>query len=115
MTIDRRTIARAVIALTIWGAYASRCEGQQGSESRSQLPAVIKYDEDMASMLAHLTEIYGATIGLEIDPQHNVDEREAINPVGNVAGTACQHGGDEVESTGSRRGSNRKERREDFN
>ncbi len=69
MTIDRRTIATAVIALTIYGAYTSPCEGQQGSESRTQLPAVIKYDGDMAFMLAHVTEIYGATIGLEVDPQ----------------------------------------------
>jgi hypothetical protein len=69
MTIDRRTITTVVVALTVWGAYTSRSVGQEASESRNQLPAIIKYDGDMASMLSHLPSIYGATIGLEVDPE----------------------------------------------
>jgi len=59
-----------VILLTICGASISPTIAQQTSTStsRPQPPAVIKYDGDMASMLAHLTRIYGVTIGLEVDP-----------------------------------------------
>ena len=69
MSIDRKRIMAVVFALTIFVTFASRVRGQQTSALRTQTPAVIKYDGDMAFMLAHLTEIFGVTIGFEIDPQ----------------------------------------------
>ena len=66
---DRKRIAAVVFALTICVAFASRVRGQQTSAPRTQTPAIIKYDGDMGFMLAHLTEVFGVTIGLEIDPQ----------------------------------------------
>lgn len=67
MTIDHKGIAAVVCALTICGASASLSLGQQTPATRTQPPAVIKYDGDMACMLVHLTEIFGTTIGLEVD------------------------------------------------
>jgi hypothetical protein len=48
----------------------------------SKSVAVIKYQGDMASLLAHLPETFGVTLGLEVDPQKpyslvRVDLREA--------------------------------------
>lgn len=69
MTIERKRITALVFALTICVMFASRVRGQQTSAPRTQTPAVIKYDGDMAFMLAHLTEIFGVPIGFEVDPQ----------------------------------------------
>jgi hypothetical protein len=46
---------------------------QQASAPRTQLPAVIKYDGDMAVMLAQLPEIYGVTIGVITATKSRVD------------------------------------------
>lgn len=59
----------AGVVLTICGVSISPTIGQQTSASRIQPPRVIQYDGDMASMLAHLPEMYGVTIGLEVDAQ----------------------------------------------
>ena len=65
-----KKLTAGVVLLTICGVSISPTIAQQTSTStsRPQPPAVIKYDGDMASMLAHLTRIYGVTIGLEVDP-----------------------------------------------
>jgi len=68
MITGLKKLTAGVIHLTICGASISPTIAQQTSTSRPQSPAVIKYDGDMASMLAHLTRIYGVTIGLEVDP-----------------------------------------------
>jgi hypothetical protein len=68
VTINRKRITAVVFVLTICGTSVSRAMGQQTSASRTQPPAVIKYDGDMAFMLAHLTDLFGVTIGLEVDP-----------------------------------------------
>src|SRR5712691_6889926 len=69
MTIDRKRTTAIVFVLTICVTFASRVRAQQTSAPRTQTPAVIKYDGDMGFMLAHLTGIFGVTIGFEIDPQ----------------------------------------------
>ena len=69
MTSNRGKIVAAVFALTICGACATRYVVAQQSSGPRQPPAVIEYHGDMAYMLANLTDIYGATIGLEVDPQ----------------------------------------------
>lgn len=69
MTINLRRILAGVVCFMVLGASVSRVMAQQPSAARAQTPAVIKYDGDMASLLATLTEIYGVTIGLEVDPK----------------------------------------------
>lgn len=68
MTINRKRLAAVVFVLTICGAPVSRAMGQQESATKKRPPAIIKYEGDMAIMLAQLTERYDVTIGLEIDP-----------------------------------------------
>jgi hypothetical protein len=77
-----KKLTAGVILLTICGASVSPTMAQQTSTSRTQHPAVIKYDGDMTSMLAHLTKIYGVTIGLEVDPQQPQSQVEfyLLNP-----------------------------------
>jgi hypothetical protein len=62
-------LTAGVVLLTICSISISPTIAQQTSASRIQLPAVIQYDGEMASILAHLPEIYGVTIGLEVDAQ----------------------------------------------
>ena len=64
-----KKLTAGVVLLSICGVSIAPTIAQQTSASRIQPPAVIKYDGDMASMLAHLPEIYGVTIGLEVDAQ----------------------------------------------
>jgi hypothetical protein len=67
--INLKRIAVVVVFLTICGASALRAMGQQTSAPRTQPPAIIKFDGDMAFFLEHLTGIFGVTIGLEVNPQ----------------------------------------------
>ena len=69
MTINRTRITLALFVLAVYCACVSPALGQPTPAPRTRLPAVIKYDGDMAAMLANLTDIYGVTIGLEINPQ----------------------------------------------
>ena len=57
------------VFIMIWGAPVSRVIGQQTSASKTQPLRVIQYDGDMANMLAILTDSFGVTIGLEVDPK----------------------------------------------
>ena len=66
--IQNRTIA-VIAFIIICGSSASKAIGQQTAVARTETPAVIKYDGDMAAMLAHLPRIYRTTIGLEVDPR----------------------------------------------
>jgi hypothetical protein len=52
---------------------------QQASAPRTQLPAVIKYDGDMAVMLAQLPEIYGVTIGVITATKSRVDCQNKVS------------------------------------
>jgi hypothetical protein len=67
VTINITRITAVIVFIMIGGASGSRVMGQQTSASKIQPLAVIKYDGDMAYMLAHLTERFDVTIGLEID------------------------------------------------
>jgi len=66
MFIDRKRITIVMIFIAA-AAFAPRAMGQQVGPP--QTPAVIKFDGDMAAFLAQIGEPYGATIGLEVDPQ----------------------------------------------
>src|SRR5688572_30396375 len=68
MTISRARITVIAFVVAICGAGVSTAIAQTRHPG-TPLPAVIKYDGDMAAMLSNLTEIYGVTIGLEVDPQ----------------------------------------------
>lgn len=68
MTFNLTRIIAAVVFFMIWGVAVSSVMAQQTSAS-TQPPRVIKFDGDMAVMLVHLTEIYGVTIGLEVEPK----------------------------------------------
>lgn len=68
MPINLTRIIAAVVFFMIWGVAVSPVMAQQTSAT-SQTPRVIKFDGDMAAMLVHLTEIFGVTIGLEVDPK----------------------------------------------
>jgi len=68
MTINLTRMSALIMFLAICGASVSGVMGQT-SASKTQPPRVIKYDGDMAYMLAQLTEIFGVTIGLEVDPR----------------------------------------------
>jgi type II secretory pathway component GspD/PulD (secretin) len=67
MFIGLKRITVAVIFIAV-AAFVPRAMGQQVSSPKTL--AVIKYDGDMASLLANLGEPYGVTIGFEVDPQH---------------------------------------------
>jgi hypothetical protein len=69
VTINLTRIIAVVVSLIILGVAGSPSMAQETSAPRTQAPRVIKYDGDMALMLANLTEIYGVTIGLEVDPK----------------------------------------------
>jgi len=58
----------AIIVVTICGAFATHAQGQQ-SATRVQIPRIIRYNGDMANLLAALAETYDSTIGVEADPQ----------------------------------------------
>lgn len=64
-----KKITAAVVLLTICGVSISPAMAQQTASPRIKPPAVINYEGDMASLLARLPEIYGVTIGLEVDAQ----------------------------------------------
>jgi hypothetical protein len=64
-----KKLTAGVVLLAIYSISISPAIAQERSASRIQLPAVIQWDGDMESILAHLPEIYGATIGLETDTQ----------------------------------------------
>jgi len=68
MTISRARIIAAVFTVTICGISASRSVGQETPSWKTQPLVIIKYDGDMAALLATLANKYGVTIGLEIDP-----------------------------------------------
>jgi len=68
MTGFKKLTVGAVV-LTICLISISPAKAQQTSASKIQLPVVFRYDGEMASVLAHLPEIYGVTIGLEVDAQ----------------------------------------------
>ena len=61
-------IAKIIFTLTICATCVGFAVGQTPAEGR-QLPVVFKYDGDMAHLLAQLPEVYGSTIGLEVDPR----------------------------------------------
>jgi len=70
-----KKLTAGVVLLTICSVSISPTIAQQTSASRIQPPAVIKYDGDMAAILAQLPAIYDVTIGLEVDslqPQSQV-------------------------------------------
>lgn len=75
-------LTAGLVLLTICGVSILPTIAQQTSPSRTQLPAVINYDGDMASILTHLPEIYGVTIGLEVDPKQPQSQVEfyLLNP-----------------------------------
>jgi len=68
VTIKRAAIL-AVICLLAIGVNASRVVGQQTTLQKKELPRVIKFDGDMAFLLAHLAETFDVTIGFEVDPK----------------------------------------------
>jgi hypothetical protein len=57
-----KKLTAGVVLFTICSVSISPTIAQQTSASRTQLPRVINYDGDMASMLGRLPEIYGVTI-----------------------------------------------------
>jgi len=75
-------ITAAAVLIVICGAAASRAIGQQPTISKIQPLRIVKFDGDMAYLLAHLAGSWGVTIGLETDPkqpksQVSLDVRDA--------------------------------------
>jgi hypothetical protein len=69
MTTNFMRITAVVVFLVICGFSQKAVMGQQTSAQRNKPPGVIKYDGDMASLLSHLTPIFGVTVGLELEPK----------------------------------------------
>ena len=67
--IGFKKLLGGMVLLTLCGFSISPAVAQQTSEAKIQTPAVIEYNGDMATMLATLSKVYGATIGLEVDAQ----------------------------------------------
>jgi hypothetical protein len=62
------------VLIVICGAAASRAIGQQPSANKNQPLRIVKYDGDMANLLAQLAGSWGVTIGLETDPKQPKSE-----------------------------------------
>jgi hypothetical protein len=62
-------IAAVILFLTICGVSLARATGQQTPKPNPQAPRVIKFDGDMAYLLATLADSFETTIGLEVDPK----------------------------------------------
>ena len=82
MTGNPKRLAALAAFLFIFGTSASIVMGQKTRQVPIDKPIVIKFQGDMASLLAHLPDTYGVTIGLEIDPnkqasQVGIDLRDA--------------------------------------
>lgn len=69
MTTNFTRITAVAVLLMICGVSESAVRGRQKSAQRNRPPGVIKYDGDMASMLSHLTSIFGVTVGVELEPK----------------------------------------------
>jgi hypothetical protein len=67
--IGFKKLTGGMVLLLVCGLSMSPTVAQQTSSPRTQPPAVIEYNGDLATMLATLSKIYGATIGLEVDAQ----------------------------------------------
>lgn len=69
MTINLVRVTALVLFLVIAGASGSPTMAQQSPPSNIPPLRIVKYDGDMASLLAHMSQSFGTTIGLEIDPK----------------------------------------------
>ena len=76
MSFDRKGIAAIVFAVIFCGTFVSRSVAQQTSAARRQLPAIIDYNGDMTYLVAQMPNVYGVTIGLEVDPQQPYSRAE---------------------------------------
>jgi len=67
MSSSREVLTAILLVMAISGLSIDSTLGQQSSP-RKPPPAVIKYNGDMASILATLSEVYDTSIGLELEP-----------------------------------------------
>jgi len=71
MTINTTRIVTLAVVLFVSGSAVSSVIGQQTISSNTQPMAVIKYDGEMASLLATLAEQFSVTIGMEVDSKYS--------------------------------------------
>lgn len=63
-----KKLTAIVFSIAICAAWSQCSFGQESPKARPQI-RVIKFNGDMAMMLAHAAEAYETTIGLEVDAQ----------------------------------------------
>ena len=68
MTINLKGLATLLFAATCCFLIVLRAVAQTPAR-RTQPLAVIKYEGNMTALLSHLPEVFGVTIGLELDPK----------------------------------------------
>jgi len=68
MSMNCEKLVATLFVLIICSTSAVRVMGQQKTAPNTLPLRKIQYDGDMAVLLEELTEVYGVTIGLEVDP-----------------------------------------------